>query len=298
MSQDILEKVRVFLEAASKDAVEVSDDLIDQFGKACSDSFRKQFTDQRNKKFGLRASNIGRPLCQLQMEKKGVKGEGQPYNAKMRNLFGDIIEQMAIIVMKAAGVEIEAEQKKIRYNINKGTNINGALDVEIGGKVWDIKSSSPWSFTNKFGENGSFHTVATDDVFGYTTQGYVYAEGADKPFGGWIVINKSTGEWTLTETPMADDEYKEKALDTVKKNASALKRNKKFERCYEDEEEYFRKQKTGNRVLNNTCSFCPYKFPCWGENLQLLPQQQSQGKNPKWVWYTQVTNPRVEEDVA
>ena len=298
MSQDILEKVRVFLEAASKDAVEVSDDLIDQFGKACSDSFRKQFTDQRNKKFGLRASNIGRPLCQLQMEKKGVKGEGQPYNAKMRNLFGDIIEQMAIIVMKAAGVEIEAEQKKIKYSINKGTNINGALDVEIGGKVWDIKSASPWSFTNKFGENGSFHTVATDDVFGYTTQGYVYAEGADKPFGGWIVINKSTGEWTLTETPMADDEYKEKALDTVKKNASALKRNKKFERCYEDEEEYFRKQKTGNRVLNNTCSFCPYKFPCWGENLQLLPQQQSQGKNPKWVWYTQVTNPRVEEDVS
>ena len=298
MSQDILEKVRVFLEAASKDAVEVSDDLIDQFGKACSDSFRKQFTDQRNKKFGLRASNIGRPLCQLQMEKKGVKGEGQPYNAKMRNLFGDIIEQMAIIVMKAAGVEIEAEQKKIKYSINKGTNINGALDVEIGGKVWDIKSASPWSFTNKFGENGSFHTVATDDVFGYTTQGYVYAEGADKPFGGWIVINKSTGEWTLTETPMADDEYKEKALDTVKKNASALKRNKKFERCYEDEEEYFRKQKTGNRVLNNTCSFSPYKFPCWGENLQLLPQQQSQGKNPKWVWYTQVTNPRVEEDVA
>ena len=298
MSQDILEKVRVFLEAASKDAVEVSDDLIDQFGKACSDSFRKQFTDQRNKKFGLRASNIGRPLCQLQMEKKGVKGEGQPYNAKMRNLFGDIIEQMAIIVMKAAGVEIEAEQKKIKYNINKGTNISGALDVEIGGKVWDIKSASPWSFTNKFGENGSFHTGATDDVFGYTTQGYVYAEGADKPFGGWIVINKSTGEWTLTETPMADDEYKEKALDTVKKNASALKRNKKFERCYEDEEEYFRKQKTGNRVLNNTCSFCPYKFPCWGENLQLLPQQQSQGKNPKWVWYTQVTNPRVEEDVA
>ena len=298
MSQDILEKVRVFLEAASKDAVEVSDDLIDQFGKACSDSFRKQFTDQRNKKFGLRASNIGRPLCQLQMEKKGVKGEGQPYNAKMRNLFGDIIEQMAIIVMKAAGVEIEAEQKKIKYNINKGTNISGALDVEIGGKVWDIKSASPWSFTNKFGENGSFHTVATDDVFGYTTQGYVYAEGADKPFGGWIVINKSTGEWTLTETPMADDEYKEKALDTVKKNASALKRNKKFERCYEDEEEYFRKQKTGNRVLNNTCSFCPYKFPCWGENLQLLPQQQSQGKNPKWVWYTEVNNPRVEDDVA
>jgi len=26
--------------------------------------------------------------------------------------------------------------------------------------------------------------------------------------------------------------------------------------------------------------------------LQLLQQQQSQGKNPKWVWYTEVNNPR------
>ena len=273
MSQDILEKVRVFLEAASKDAVKVSDDLIDQFGEACKESFRKQFTDQRNKEFGLRASNIGRPLCQLQMEKKGIKGEGQPYNAKMRNLFGDIIEQIAVIVMKAAGINIQSEQKK-------------------------IKSASPWSFTNKYGDNGGFSTVATDDVFGYTTQGYVYAEGADKPFGGWIVINKSTGEWALTETPLADDEYKANALKVAKDNVVALQSNKEFERCYEDEEEYFRKQKTGNRVLNSTCGFCPYKFPCWGENLQLLPQQQSQGKNPKWVWYTEVNNPRVEDDVA
>ncbi|BCV06116.1 MAG: hypothetical protein CM15mV126_170 [uncultured marine virus] len=143
-----------------------------------------------------------------------------------------------------------------------------------------------------------FSTVATDDVFGYTTQGYVYAEGADKPFGGWIVINKSTGEWALTETPLADDEYKANALKVAKDNVVALQSNKEFERCYEDEEEYFRKQKTGNRVLNSTCGFCPYKFPCWGENLQLLPQQQSQGKNPKWVWYTEVNNPRVEDDVA
>ena len=72
MSQDILEKVRVFLEAASKDAVKVSDDLIDQFGEACKESFRKQFTDQRNKEF---AKHKHQDLCQLQMEKKGIKGE-------------------------------------------------------------------------------------------------------------------------------------------------------------------------------------------------------------------------------
>jgi len=29
--------------------------------------------------------------------------------------------------------------------------------------------------------------------------------------------------------------------------------------------------------------------------LQLLPQQQSKGKNPKWVWYTEVNNPKQDE---
>ena len=58
-----------FLEAASKDA-EVSDDLIDQLGEACKESFRKQFTDQRNKEFGLRASNIGRPCVNYRWKRK------------------------------------------------------------------------------------------------------------------------------------------------------------------------------------------------------------------------------------
>ena len=158
MSSDILEKVRVFLEAANKDAVEVSDELIDQFGDACKESFRKQFTDQRKKEFGLRASSIGRPLCQLQMEKRGIKGESQPYNVKMRNLFGDLIEQAAMIIMKASGVEIQSEQTKTEYKLDAVT-VNGTLDVEIEDKVWDIKSASPWSFVNKFGENGGFHAV-------------------------------------------------------------------------------------------------------------------------------------------
>tara|TARA_A100001201_G_scaffold1045_2_gene2669 strand:+ start:567 stop:695 length:129 start_codon:yes stop_codon:yes gene_type:complete len=35
--------------------------------------------------------------------------------------------------------------------------------------------------------------------------------------------------------------------------------------------------------------------PCWGDGLQHLPQQQSKGKNPKWVWYTAVTNPKKED---
>ena len=76
----------------------------------------------------------------------------------------------------------------------------------------------------KFGDNGGFSTVATDDVFGYTTQGYVYVEG-DKLLVDDI-INKSTGEWAPTETPLADDEHKANALKVAKDNVVALQSNK------------------------------------------------------------------------
>lgn len=155
------------------------------------------------------------------MEKKGIKGESQPYNVKMRNLFGDLIEQAAMIIMKASGVVIQSEQTKTEYKLDAVT-VNGTLDVEIEDKVWDIKSASPWSFVNKFGENGGFHAVAQDDLFGYLTQGYMYAESRQKPFGGWIVINKSTGEWVVTEAPIADDEYRENAISIIDNNIRAI----------------------------------------------------------------------------
>ena len=240
-------------------------------------------------------SNIGRPLCQLQMEAKNVKGEGQPYNVKIRNTFGDLIEALAIFVLKSAGVIIEDEQKNVKYKFGEST-IEGRFDVKINKKVWDIKSASPYSFEKKFGAAGGFEEVVKDDAFGYVSQGYLYSEGAKVPFGGWIVINKSTGEWTVCETPLVDEHYKVEALSNAQNNFKALKDNVPFKRCYKEIEETFRTKKTGNKVLGMVCGFCPYKLPCWGSKLQLLQQQQSQGKNPKWVWYTEVNNPRKDDN--
>ena len=161
-------------------------------------------------------------------------------------------------------------------------------------KIWDIKSASPYSFQYKFGEAGGFDALLKDDPFGYVSQGYLYAGADDKEFGGWIAINKSTGEWAVTETPLADDEHRAKALKKVKDNSDAIKKNLPFERCFTDVEEMYRRKPTGNRVLGFECSYCPYKKDCWGDEIQYLPQQQSQGLNPKWVWYTKVNNPKQE----
>jgi hypothetical protein len=290
----ILHKVQLYLDKATKDTVEVDSKLVEEFGEACKNALLKQFSEPRKENKSPRMSSIGRPLCQLQMEAKGIKGEGAPYNSKMRNTFGDLIEALAIFVMKSAGVNIEDEHKKVQYK-KDGTIIDGEYDTKIDQKIWDIKSASPYSFEKKFGESGGFEAVAEDDAFGYVPQGYLYSESLKLPFGGWIVINKSTGEWTVCETPVADSEYRSKALSLAINNAKALENDEPFKKCYEDIEETFRGKKTGNRVLGTVCSFCPYKLPCWGSKVQLLPQQQSQGKNPKWVWYTEVNNPRKDE---
>jgi len=292
---DILSKVQLYLDKVAKEPVKISDKMVEEFGEACKSALRKQFSEERRKEFKPRMSNIGRPLCQLQMEAQNVKGEGQPYNVKMRNTFGDLIEALAVFVLKSAGVDIEDEQKNVKYKFN-GSSIEGRLDVKIDKKVWDIKSASPYSFEKKFGTAGGFEEVVKDDAFGYVSQGYLYSESEKLPFGGWIVINKSTGEWTVCKTPLVDDQYRVKALQDAKENLKALKDKVPFKRCFNDIEETYRTKKTGNRTLGTICSFCPYKLPCWGSKLQLLQQQQSQGKNPKWVWYTEVNNPRKDDN--
>ena len=291
---NILYKVQQYLGKASKESVKLDKGLVEEFGEACKNALLKQFEDQRRDKFEPRMSNIGRPLCQLQMEAKGVKGEGQPYNVKVRNTFGDMIEALAIFIMKSAGVNIKNEQKKVKYKFN-GSEIEGKQDVEIDEKIWDIKSASPYSFEKKFGEEGGFLEVIKEDSFGYASQGFLYGESQNKKFGGWIAINKSTGEWTVCETPAMIEPHKTEALKKAKDNLKALKDKVPFKKQYDDIAETFRGKPTGNRVLGFVCSYCPYKLPCWGSKLQLLQQQQSKGKNPKWVWYTEVNNPKQEE---
>jgi len=289
----LLIKIQELLARSSVERVDVSEDIIEQFGEDCKTAFRKQFTEQRSKEFSIRMSSIGKPLCQLQMEKRKTSSESPPYNFKMRVLFGDLIEAAAIGIMKAAGIKIQSEQQKVNNKI-ADTKIQGTYDVEIDGKIYDIKSASPWAYDNKFAKG--FHNVEEEDSFGYVVQGSLYSDSAKKPFGGWIVINKSTGEWQVVETPTYNEDYKKKALQTAEDNINALVNDKPFERCFEDIPETFNKVSTGNRVLSSICGFCSYKKACWGNDLQYLPQQQSKAKSPRWQWYTKVVNPKEKTD--
>ena len=237
-------------------------------------------------------SSIGKPLCQLQMEKSGAEPETPSYQSKMKFIFGDLIEALAITILKSSGVKIDEFQKKVSHKFGKD-KINGTYDAKILGKVWDIKSASPYSFKYKFAEG--FDAILKDDIFGYVSQGYLYSKAEDVDFGGWIAIDKSSGEWAVVETPINDDKHAKEALEKAERNFKALNNDEPFKRQYEDIEETFNGKVTGNRVLGKECSFCSYKKSCW-EGIQYLPQQQSKAMNPKYFWYTSITNPKEEHD--
>ena len=291
-----LEEVKSFLAQAQREPVAIPKNIIEMFKKDCEDAVVKQFTGEREKEFRIRMSNVGKPLCQLQMDKK-YSGDNsivsyENYNHKLRNLFGDMIEAVVVMLLRTVKAKIEGVQGEVQLN-TQYFDIKGTYDIIIDDKVYDIKSASPFAFEKKFGENGGgFHKIAEDDVFGYLSQGYLYSEATGKSFGGWIVVNKATGEILVTEPPEDDAEYRSQALAKVNENIKALMEDAPFEKCYELEEEVFYRKKTGNKVLSSICSYCPYKHKCWGDNIQYLPQQQSNAKNPKYLWYAEINKPK------
>jgi len=274
--------VRNFLKDVTAGAhTPVDDALIEEAGEHFKNALKKQFREGNRREFRLRMSNLGRPTCQLWYAKnKPEAAEDKPYDFLMRMLLGDAIEVLSLFILKAAGVNVESSSGLVEMDLD-GSEIKGEYDLVIDGKVWDIKSASPFSFKSKF---KSFEAMAEGDSFGYVAQGYGYARATGMPFGGWIAVNKSTGEWAFVEAP--EDEAKVKEVENnMISTKQYIEQDKPFERCFEDEEEKFRGKPTGNRTVPINCQFCDYKHTCW-PNLQYKPQAKSQAKNPKWIYYS------------
>lgn len=274
-------RIREYLSKLSAgEAPPVDDALIDQ---ACTD-FRnalvKQFTRDGGRDFTVRMSNAGRPRCQLWWQKNHPENASKPsYDFIMKMLLGDVIEVLALLLMRGAGIPVESYHGRVELELDGDRSIQGEYDVVIDGKVWDIKSASPFAFEHKFKD---FETVRADDSFGYMAQGFGYAKASGMPFGGWIVINKSTGEWKFIE---ADNQYQEEYTEVIKDTIDYIATDAGFERCFQEIDETFRKVPTGNKYIAKDCMYCDYKYSCW-PTLQYRRVEASQAKNKPWRYYT------------
>ena len=288
-----LVEVQDFLQKAGRGEIDSSrlEHLIEQFGEDCKAAMRKQFSSRGD--YRVRMSGVGRPLCQQQLEKQGNK-QDVAYNDIVRFATGDLLEAFAILVMRGAGLDVVAEQKKCSLELG-GQTVNGPLDIimNVDGEeeVWDIKTASPWSFDKKFSGRGGDEVIKEDDTFGDVMQGHLYRESEGKRFGGWIVINKSTGEWDFVEAPREQSEDRKAYLEDANKRVEAIVNDAPFKVPFQSVPETVtidrQKVETGNRLMPKTCTFCSFKTKCW-KNAELSPKITSKARFKPHVWYTKL----------
>ena len=211
------------------------------------EALRQWSTPRERDKETLRMSNIGRPLRQLWYDLKsdGENTQEIPPHTFIKFLYGHLLEEVVLFLVKLAGHKVTDEQKEVKVS-----GIYGHMDCKIDGEVIDIKTASSYAF-RKFKND----TLKDDDTFGYLSQlsGYETAEKTKE--GGFLVLNKESGELTLHRPSFFDKPNIKTKIREVKK---AIKLDKPPKLCYTPIPE----GKAGNMKLPRGCFYCRHKNEC------------------------------------
>jgi hypothetical protein len=205
---------------------------------------------ERDSNFTVRMSNVGKPARQLWYEKRDPQGRGGIDGAtQIKFLYGHLLEEIVLMLVRMAGHKVTDEQKEVVVD-----GIVGHMDCKINGEVVDVKTASRFAF-NKFRDG----RLAQDDPFGYLGQlaGYEAAEGTDN--GGFLVLNKESGELCMY---VPDDLDKPNIKASISKLLPALELGTPPELCYTPIPD----GKKGNMKLAKGCNWCKYKYECYKDS--------------------------------
>ena len=242
----IVEDIYSTLDKLNDGPLDLSEEVIEEFGEAIKNVIKEWSKPQDRKGFYLRMSNIGKPARQLWFDQK-TESENRRLDPSLfiKFLYGHLLEEVLLLLVRMSGNKVTDEQKEIEVS-----GLKGHMDCKINGEVVDIKSASGFSFS-KFAKG----LLAEDDPFGYLAQltAYEHAEGTDN--GGFLVINKETGQLCFYQPEELDKPNITKHIKDLKHkltlvNPPAL--------CYQP----IPKGKSGNMKLPKNCSYCPHKFEC------------------------------------
>jgi hypothetical protein len=201
---------------------------------------------------GLRLSRLG-PQCPCALwysVHHPELGEELPPQARIKFVYGHIIEHLIIGLAKAAGHEVTGEQDELILD-----GISGHRDCIIDGCIVDVKSAASRSFL-KFRDK----TLAEDDPFGYLDQldGYAVASLDDplvrvKDKAYLLAVDKTLGHLALYEHVIRERAIKE--------------RIRRYKRIIELDapptcECGFDVEDNGNIILDVPASYNSYKLCC------------------------------------
>lgn len=254
-------------------SLKISEDTINSFGESMKDVLRHWSKAQDVNKDSIRMSGIGRPLRRMWYDAKyPSKNKNEDSFLPIKFLYGHILEEVLLLLVELAGHKATDKQKQVNLN-----GVKGHIDCKIDNEIIDIKTASNFAF-NKFKKG----TLADDDPFGYLAQlsGYEEAEGTSN--GGFLVINKESGELVLHRPEELD---KPNSFNLITKIRKSLEEESPPEKCYDPIPE----GKSGNLKLDKNCGYCPHKFRCY-------PSIRVFNYSKGYVYFTKiVSEPKVQE---
>lgn len=244
----------------------INPELIDEFTTNLNGLLKHRFSGEAEKP-SLRMSNFGKPNRQLWYSiNKPELGEPLRPEVRLKFLYGDLVEQIMLLLIKASGHTVTGTQDELNLN-----GLKGHRDAIIDGVLVDVKSASSYAF-DKF----AYHTLGRDDAFGYIDQLSLYLTASQddvdvKKQAAFVAVNKENGKIVVDTHSLEKKDYTKEL--TAKRGM--LAESNPPDRCYDDIED----GKSGNRRLGVNCSYCPFKKECWPGLRTFL----SKGEAPKYL---------------
>ena len=225
----------------------VEADSVKELASALAETIAKRLVHDERKPH-IRMSMIGMPLRKFWYTMKEPEKEVFSGKQLLNFLYGDILEDIVLWLVKESGHSVTDRQKKVTVD-----GVDGSIDAIIDGQLVDVKSASPKSYI-KF-ESGK---LADNDSFGYLGQLAGYNEVLKTITPSFLAINKATADVCLYQPDVDFDLPSATQLIADKKKAidSDVPPDIK---CYKDKAE----GASGNRVLHTNCNYCVHKFKCW-----------------------------------
>lgn len=239
------------------DGVDINEqeEIIEAFGVSMAALLRTRLDKNKEEyQSGLRLSKLGACETKQWLEQYGYesKEELQP-NIRLKFLYGDVVEELLLTLVKLAGHTVEGQQDELVIE-----GISGHRDCVIDGYTVDVKSASSYGY-KKF-KDGSLKDGADNDPFGYMYQlgGYYEAdETTNRDAAYFLAMDKSLGHLTALRVEASE-------LPDAKARA------RKLNRLMEDDwmrpprpYQAVPHNKSGNMKLDTVCSYCDRKAECW-----------------------------------
>lgn len=224
-----------------------SEDNLEVFANNLKNILRNRLGGRENIADPLRFSSLGKGDKQLWYMAQGEDKEEMRAQTFYKFLYGDVIEELMLFLVKESGHDVSREQEEVEVD-----GVKGHIDAVIDGVVVDVKSASPFGY-KKFKDA----TIFEDDPFGYIPQISGYADCLKSP-AAFLAFDKVSGDICLLKVPASiiGDNKPEPRIKHLKE---VINNPIPPARCYTDKED----GRSGNRKLGTECSYCAFKSKCW-----------------------------------